>query len=237
MRPIRLALLATLLSLSFALPATAAEPPTPQLAVQGEGWVEAVPDIVVIQLSAAHTAETLVAAKQRADAVANAIIRAANLHGIEDDDLQASKIHAAPEYDWRDGQRILRGQRITREFELRLRDVERYGALMQALTEAEVTEINAIRMEFSKEQELANQALAAAIANARSKAGAMAAAFDVRLGRVLQVSEGGAGPGPVRYEMRADFAKAQMAGQSDAGLKIGKQRITRSVQAVFALAD
>lgn len=230
------ALLATLLSLSVAAHATA-EPSTPQLAVQGEGWVEAVPDIVVIQLTAAHTADTLVAAKQRADAVANAIVRAANQHGIKDDDLQASKIQAAPEYDWRDGERVLRGQRITRESQLRLRDVERYGALMQALTEAEVTEINAIRMEFSKEEELANKALAAAIANARSKAGAMAAAFDVRLGRVLQVNEGGAGPAPVRYEMRADFAKAQAADGGDAGLKVGKQRITRSVQAVFELAN
>lgn len=212
-----------------------AEAPTPQISLQGEGWVEAVPDIVVIQLTASHTANTLVAAKQRADAVANAIIRAANLHGIESDDLQSSKIHAAPEYDWRDGERILRGQRVTREFQLKLRDVDRYGSLMQALAEAEVTEIGSIRMEFSKETELGNRALTKAIANARSKAGAMADAFDVGLGRVLQVREGGTGPEPVRYEMRADFAKAQMAGQDDAGLKVGKQRITRTVEAVFAL--
>lgn len=217
--------------------AWAEENATPQVSVQGEGYVEAVPDIVVIQTAVSHTADTLAAAKRQADMVANAVIRAANLHGIQAEDLQASKIHASPEYDWRDGERTLRGQRITREFQLTLRDVDRYGALIQALAEAEVSEINSIDMRFSDEAELANQALRKAIANARGKAEAMAAAFDTRLDGVVQVNENGGSAGPLRYEMRADFAKAQTAGQSDAALRIGKQRITRSVSAVFALQD
>ena len=222
----------------FALPLhaqTQTAPAPAQLSVQGEGYVEATPDVVIVDVTVSHTGKTLAEAKQHVDNIGNAVIRAANLHGIKSDDLQASKIQAAPEYDWNNGQRVLRGQQVSRQFQLTLREVDRYGALIQALADAEVTQINQTRMEFSKQEQLDNAALRKAIANARIKAQEMAAAFDTRIKGVLNVSESGGG-GPRPYEMRADFAKAQMAsGEGGAALQIGKQRIVKSVSAVFEL--
>lgn len=220
----------------FALPLHAQTAPAPaQLSVQGEGYVEATPDVVIVDVTVSHTGKTLAEAKQHVDSIGNAVIRAADLHGIKSDDLQASKIQAAPEYDWNNGQRVLRGQQVSRQFQLTLREVDRYGALIQALADAEVTQINQTRMEFSKQEQLDNAALRKAIANARTKAQEMAAAFDTRIKGVLNVSESGGG-GPRPYEMRADFAKAQMAsGEGGAALQIGKQRIIKSVSAVFEL--
>lgn len=230
-----LILTSALLLPAFFVGPVLADQPAPQLAVSAEGFVEATPDVVVIDVTVSHTADSLSAAKQQADEVSNAVIRAANLHGIKDDDLQASKIHAAPEYDWQEGKRVLRGQRITRQFQLTLRDTDRYAALVQALADASVTELNGIRMEFSEQEKLAAEALAKAITNARAKARSMAAAFDVKLGTVLNASERGTGAPPVHYEMRADFAKAQSAASGEAALRIGKQRIVRTVDAVFAI--
>ena len=221
----------------IAAPVHAQTAPNPaQLSVQGEGYVEATPDLVIVDVTVSHTGKTLAEAKQQVDSIGNAVIRAADLHGIKSDDLQASKIQAAPEYDWNNGQRVLRGQQVSRQFQLTLREVDRYGALIQALADAEVTQINQTRMEFSKQEQLDNAALKKAIANARAKAQEMAAAFDTRIKGVLNVSEGG-GPGmPRPYEMRADFAKAQMAsGDAGATLQVGKQRIAKSVSAVFEL--
>lgn len=206
----------------------------PRIAVAGEGWVEAVPDIAVIELNASHTADTLAAAKQRADEVAAAVVRAAKAHGIHSDDIQASQLIAAPEYDWRDGERLLRGQRVTRQFQLTLRNMAQYGGLVQALTEAEVTEIGNIRLEFSNQEELANQALARAIGQARSKAQAMAQAFEVRLEGLISASEASPGRGPMPFEMRANAAKA--SDNSEGGLRVGQQRLTRTVEAVFGVA-
>jgi uncharacterized protein len=190
---------------------------------------------VVIDLTLSHTAKTLSEAKQQVDRIGNAVIRAADLHGIKSDDLQASKIQAAPEYDWQDGQRILRGQQVNRQFQLRLRDIDRYGALIQALADAQVTQINGIRTEFSKQQQLENEALKNAIANVRSKAEAMAAACNSRIGAIINLTEGGAVNPPMPYELRADFAKAQVAGGGGDSLKVGKQRIVKNVSAVFVL--
>lgn len=230
-------LFATLICLGSAAASAADAPrPQPQLSVQGEGYVEATPDIVVVNLTLRHTGKTLSEAKRQVDEVSNAVIRAADLQGIKSDDLQASKIQAAPDYDWQNGQRILRGQQVSRQFELRLRDIERYGALIQALADAQVTEINNINTEYSKQQQLENDALKQAIANARSKGDAMAAAAGSRIVGIVNIAESGVGHEPRPYEMRADFAKAQVAGaNNDTSLKIGKQRIVKTVGAVFAL--
>lgn len=208
----------------------------PQLSTQAEGYVEAVPDIVVVNVTVSHTAPTLAEAKRHVDEIGNGVIRAANLQGIGKDDLQASKIHAAPEYDWNSGQRVLRGQQVSRQFELKLRDIERYGALVQALADAEVTQLGGIHTEFSKQRQLEQQALEQAIANVRTKAKSMAASFDRRVEGVINVSEGGGPIQPAPYELRANFAKAQMADSGgEAALAVGKQRIVKSVAATFRL--
>lgn len=238
---IRHSLAAVLLAccaLAAPLRAVAADkPPLPQLSVQGEGYVEATPDIVVIDVTISHTAKTLSEAKQAVDDIGNAVIRAADLQGIQSDDLQASKIQAAPDYDWQNGQRVLRGQQVTRQFELRLREIDRYGALIQALADAQVTQINGIHTEFSKQQQLEDEALQKAIANVRAKAAAMADACDTRIAGILSVTEGGSPDAPRPYEMRADFAKAQVANSGESSLKIGKQRIVKTVSAQFLLAN
>lgn len=231
---------AAFLSLFFSIAplhtAHGADVERPRLSASGEGYVEATPDIVVIELTLSHTAKTLSEAKRQVDEIGNAVIRAANANGVKGDDLQASKIQAAPEYDWQNGQRTLRGQQVNRQFLLRLRDIERYGALVQALTDAQVTQINGIRTEFSKQEQLENEALKKAIANVRGKADMMASACNSRIAGIASLAEsGGAGHAPQPYEMRA--AKAMQAGDAAGGdnLKIGAQRIFKSVDAVFFL--
>lgn len=208
----------------------------PQLSTQAEGYVEAVPDIAVVNVTISHTAKTLAEAKRQVDTIGNGVIRAADLHGIGKDDLQASRIQAAPEYDWSGGQRVLRGQQVSRQFELKLRDIDRYGALVQALADAEVTRIDGIRTEFSKPDQLEEKALQQAIANVRSKASGIAKGFDRKVKDVINISESGGAPGPGPYELRASFAKAQMADAGgEAALTVGKQRIVKSVAATFRL--
>lgn len=230
-RPLLLAALAAVIHT-----ATAEQCLLPQLSTQAEGYVEAVPDIAVVTVTISHTAKTLAEAKRHVDTIGTAVIRAADMQGIGKDDLQASRINAAPEYDWNNGQRVLRGQQVSRQFELTLRDIDRYGALVQALADAEVTQINGIRTEFSKPEQLEERALQKAITNVRAKADGMATGFNRKIKDVISVSEDGAGLPPAPYELRANFAKAQMADANDqAALTVGKQRIVKSVSATFRL--
>ncbi|MET0377434.1 MAG: SIMPL domain-containing protein [Spongiibacteraceae bacterium] len=207
----------------------------PQLSAQAEGFVEAVPDTVVVDVTLSHTAATLAEAKKRVDQIGNGVIRAADQQGIRKDDVQASKIQAAPDYDWNNGQRTLRGQQVSRQFELKLRDVERYGALVQALADAEVTQINGIRTEFSKQQQLEQEALAQAIANVQAKAKTMAAGFGRKIEGVISVNEDGNSPQPVHYELRAKTMTTSTSANNESELTVGKRRIVKNISATFRL--
>jgi uncharacterized protein YggE len=229
--PYRQLLIALALISSSVHAAETCQPPL--LSAQSEGFVEAVPDIVVVDIAVTHTAATLVDAKKHVDETSNKVIRAADKSGVNKDDIQASKIQAAPDYDWNNGQRTLRGQQVSRQFELKLRDVDRYGALVQALAEADVTQINGIRTEFSKQQQLEQDALQQAIANVQTKAKSMAAGFGRKVEAVVNVSEdGGSTPQP-QYELRAMKTSTTAAGEAE--LTVGKRRITKSVGATFRL--
>lgn len=207
----------------------------PQLSAQAEGYVEAVPDTVVVDITISHTATSLAEAKKRVDQIGNGVVRAADQQGIRKDDVQASKIQAAPDYDWNNGQRNLRGQQVSRQFELKLREVDRYGALVQALADAEVTQINGIRTEFSRQQQLEQEALAEAIANVQAKAKTMAAAFGRKLEGVINVSEDGGSPPPAPYELRAKTMTASAAGSNESELTVGKRRVVKNISATFRL--
>ncbi len=207
----------------------------PQLSTQADGFVEAVPDIVVVDITISHTAATLAEAKKHVDQIGNDVIRAADQQGIRKDDVQASKIQAAPDYNWSNGQRTLRGQQVSRQFELKLREVERYGALVQALADAEVTQINGIRTEFSKQQQLEQEALSQAIANVQAKAKTMAASFGRKLEGVISVNEDGGSPQPAPYELRAKTMTAATPGGTESELTVGKRRIVKNISATFRL--
>ncbi|MDB6061413.1 MAG: hypothetical protein JWM78_1516 [Verrucomicrobiaceae bacterium] len=207
----------------------------PQLSAQAEGFVEAVPDLVIVDVTVSHTAPTLVEAKKRVDQIGNAVIRAADQQQIDKDDIQASKIQAAPDYDWSNGKRELRGQQVSRQFELKLHDIERYGALVQGLADAQVTQINGIRTEFSKQQQLEQDALQQAIANVQAKAKTMAAGFGRKIEGVINVAEDG-GPAQFgRFELHAVTLSKTTGGDDEAALTVGKRRISKNISATFRL--
>lgn len=206
----------------------------PQLSTQAEGFVEAVPDTVVVDITISHTATTLAEAKKRVDQIGNDVMRAADQQGIRKDDVQASKIQAAPDYNWNNGQRTLRGQQVSRQFEVKLHEVERYGALVQALADAEITQINGIRTEFSKQQQLEQEALSQAIANVQAKAKTMAAGFGRKIEGVISVTEDGGSPQPALYELRVKTTTAT-PGSNESELTVGKRRIVKNISATFRL--
>jgi uncharacterized protein YggE len=84
-------------------------------------------------------------------------------------------------------------------------------------------------LDRSDADELANQALADAVADARQKAEALAKAADGSLGRVISVTEGGASAPPIPYAAR------ESALATDVPIEPGTQEIQASVTVVFEL--
>lgn len=231
MRP-SLAVLA-LIALPFAAPAGAqqAAPPQPprQIVVSGEGRVEAAPDVATVtagvQAEATQAADALGASSAAMRAVFDALAGA----GIAPEDMQTSQIGVDPVWDdGSAGQPRVRGYSATNTVAIRVRDVSRLGAIIDAVGAAGANRIFGIGFDVDEPRAQLDAARRLAVQDARARAELLAEAAGVTLGPVLSIREnvGGGGPAPM-------FARAEM----DAAPPVaeGVVGIETSVEIIYAI--
>jgi uncharacterized protein len=208
------------------------------IAVGGQGYVEAVPDIATVHVFVEHLASSLLQAKSKVDEITSSTIKAASSLGINEDDIIASDIQASPQYDWTDKGQVYKGEQVSRTISVTLRKVDLYSKLVHTLVKAGITRIDHIELDFSNREQLQNKALENAIANVKEKARVIAAAFGARAGQVYKIGEI-APPSifvPQTERLRA-MKTADAAAEPNESLKVGRQRIYQDIQAVFYLED
>jgi uncharacterized protein YggE len=209
------------------------------IAVSGQGYVEAVPDIATIHVSIEYLAANLLQAKTRVDEVTANTIKAAAALGVKEDDIIASDIQASPQYDWTEKGQVYKGEHVARTISVTLRKIDLYSKLVHTLIKAGITRINNIELDFSNREQLQNKALEKAIANIKEKARVIATAFGAKTGKVYKISEI---PPPSIFEPQMERLQAMKAADTDSNegsgnLKVGKQKLYQDIQAVFYLED
>jgi len=212
----------------FAVAATL--PDAPHVLVSARGEVEAQPDIAHLQLQISETQETAVEAKRLVDQRTAQVLTAVAEQGVAEADIRASQIRIYPDYEWQDGKRLLLGQRVERSVDIQLKDVSRYGAVLDALVQAGISELGNVSFDLSNREALQARAVQAAIADAKAKASALAAGFGCKLAGVYHIDEGAAAP--VVYE-RAMMMDAKVGAQ--APMLIGKETVSATLNVVFLL--
>jgi len=200
--------------------------------VTGTGEVRVVPDIVNLNLAVTETGMDLAATKRTVDENAAEVIGKARELGIADNDINATRLMILPEYQWDGQKRIFQGYRVSQEIGLRLRDTARYAELLSALVNAGISELTNTTLETSRQDELLNEALARAVADARAKAERIAGEINGILDQVFSVTEV-SGNGPSMPMARAETMA--MAADSRSVFEPGSMGISRTVRVVFRL--
>lgn len=208
-------------------------PNSPHVVVIGEGEVEQVPDVINLTVQVSQTAENFAEAKKKVDYIVGKVIIAAKERTVLMDDINASKIHAVPQFEWQNQERIYKGEQVNRTVSIKLLKSERYNDLVDALLAAGITRLQDIRFEFSNRTELEADALKLAIEDASAKAKTIAKQLRVKLEKPFQVSPVSYQPVMQRMEMSA---MADTSGPEPKGeLKPGKQIIKQQVRIVYLL--
>ncbi len=222
---------AFVLSASLPIIALAATlPDAPHVVVAARGEVEAMPDIARLQLQISETSDSAVKAKSAVDQRSAQVLNAVAEQGVPESDIRASQIRVYPDYDWQDGKRVLRGQRVERSVDITLTDLSRYGALLDALVNAGISELGNVSFDLSRREALQAEAVQAAIADANAKAEVLAAGFGRKLAGVYHIDEGASAP--VVYE-RAMMMDAKVGAQ--AHMLVGTETVSASLTVVFLL--
>ena len=215
-------------------PAAAQEEAPRRLVVTGTGEARARPDVAVISAGVVVQADTASAALAENSRAMNAVLEQLRAAGLAAEDVQTSQFSVTPLYERPAPEREttapprIVGYQVSNQVTARVRDIDRLGAVLDALVGAGATNIDGPSFEIADPEQLLGEARDEAVADALAKARRYAAAAGVELGEILAIEEGGA-YAPPRPMMRAEAMAA------DVPIAPGQSELAASVTMTFAI--
>lgn len=172
--------------------------------------VEAAPDVATVGTGVQTRAPTAQAAMQQNAAQTEQLIAALARAGIAKKDIQTSGINLSAQYDYSDragqpaGPRFI-GYEASNQLTVKLRDIKRVGASLDAMVAAGATSINGPAFSVDDPSPLLAQARGQALKSAKAQADFYAQAAGYRTARLVSIAEsnsGGMPPMPMAQSAR-----------------------------------
>ena len=204
--------------------------------VNGEGKINATPDIATISLSVVSKAATVKQVTKDNNTKMNAVIGAVKVLGVEDKDITTSAYNLYPEYpNYEPGavQKIV-GYNLDQQVTVKIRKLDTVDDVLDAGIKAGANEVGALSFDIDDTGAVKKQAREKAFAMARAKADEMASLNGVKLGRVITFSEDFAAQPPV-FANYAMSMKSEAAGAPAPDIQAGSKELTVSVSVTYEI--
>ena len=193
------------------------------IAVTGAGHVMARPDTGTIDVGAQARAPQLADASARVDQTMRDVLARVKALGVADADVRTVTYQIDPIAEQRppgdEGARII-GYRVTNVVQVRARDVARLGAIADAAVSAGANIVRNIQLTIDDPSRFEAQARELAMRDAAVRAGQLAAAAGVKLGKLLSVRESASPVRPVRRMVLQSAAGPVEPGQLDVSVSV-----------------
>lgn len=206
------------------------------ITVIGRGEAFGAPDRAEVNIGVETFAEAVEEATSQNQASVESIMDALEAEGIAREDVQTSNYSLWAEQIHGDrGPEGIAGYRVNNMVNVTIRDIERVGDVIAAVTAAGANNIHGVSFSVADPAALEAEARAEAIANARERAESLAELSDVELGDIVVVSEVIGQSGPIPYAVRG-MGGADMVQESAApGISPGELSVGVEVQVTFAI--
>jgi uncharacterized protein YggE len=213
-----------LLAVALVLATSAAAQPAvdpPQIIVSGEGIIKATPDQAWVSIGAESRSKISKDAQQRNADAMSAVMTKIAAFGVSKDAIKTTAIDLQMEFDYANGKQTPRGYVARNTVEVRVDDLSKLGDVLDAVVGSGATMIHGLRFDVKQREQVAAQALQAAVKNAMAKTQAIALGANRAIDRVLKIEEltGGNEAMPVmrQYAMaaKADASTPVAAGEME----------------------
>ena len=201
------------------------------ISVGGEGRVTVTPDQARLELGVILQRPTVKEAQAVAAEAMQKVVASIRANGIADEKIQTSTFSLQPVYEYPNngGAPKIVGYSIANIVAVTVDDLEKLGPVIDDAMTAGATTVGSIAFTVADPAAATQQARAAAFADARSHAEALASAAGVRVGKVLSISESGSPPPVVWRDDRA-------AGEGTPILP-GTSQVTVTVSIVYEIGS
>jgi uncharacterized protein YggE len=216
-------------------------PTPPTISVSGSAEVRVPPDEVLLTLGIETRHRNIDDAKNMNDQRMAALLRFLKDAGIEPKDVQTDYVAIRAEYQ-RDRPEVTDLYFVQRNVGLRLRKVADFEKVLTGSLKSGVNQVHGIDFTTTELRKHRDAARQLAIRAAREKANDLAKELEVKVGKVLSISEntwGGywnpRGYNNMSQNVMQNAIAAEPAGDPESGLSVGQISITATVQVSFQL--
>ena len=218
---------------ALAIPANGADTTnTRYITVTGVGTISVVPDAVRFNATVSSLASTNAAALSSASKSAAAVRAALKDKGISLKDIRSANISVYPEYNWtQEAGTKITGYRASQSFDVLIRKAADAGTIIEAVVIAggDNVQLGGVIPTTLNPAVATEEARAAAVANAKSKASSYAKLLGTSIGKVLFLEEQSS---PI-YSSPFPMAKAEA--DSAVQIDLGEQDVTVTITVRWAL--
>lgn len=232
-------LLLILLGVSaYTLEKTASGNTPREITFDGEGKVYAKPDLAIVQLGVSSEATTSESVVKDNNNKMNAITAAIKVLGVADADIQTTNYNLSPKYNYTDSKgSFIDGYTLEQDIQIKIRDFDKISDVIQKATSLGANTINQLQFTIDNPDKLKAQATDIAISNAKEKAANIANTSGLKLGRLVNVYEGGGVITPTPIYSTAEKSTG-MGGGSDItapNIQTGQQEITVDMSLTYQI--
>jgi len=210
---------------------------TNTISFTGEGKVFAIPDIAMISFSIVTEAKTSKEAQETNSEKSKKGVDFLKNQGIDEKDIKTTSYNVYPQYsyprplplgtetqsypaqgssgivypEYYPSNPKITGYQVNQSFEVKIHDLEKVSVVLDGLVSAGANQVNHLGFKIDDEEKLKEKARQLAIADAKEKAKNLKKQLNIRLGKIINYSEGGGYPIHYRLEAQA-FDKAGVGG-------------------------
>jgi len=218
------------------------------ISVTGEGEVLSVPDIGQFTFSVQAQSDTAKGAQDLSGETMNDILAYLRESGVVEADIKTINYNLYPRYRFEEnicdgtnslgycppGDRVVDGFDASQSVQVMVRDTEIAPGIISGVGERGATNISGLDFVIDDPDMLMDEARAAAITDAKERAGLLAEELGVRIVRFSGYYEDSAGYGePALYQTRNVAFDLEEAAFSGAELPIGEEKIVSRVTVVY----
>jgi uncharacterized protein YggE len=203
----------------------AADPDPGTLTVHGTGSVNVTPDRASFAFGTVSQASTAAAALEASANGVARVVAALRREGIAPADIQTAEVSLSPR--WSENGETIIGYSASNSVTAVVRRLGQAGAVIDAAVAAGANQMSGPNLLTSDTASAYRDAMRAAVADARAKAQALAAASGGTPGRITTIAEGSAMPPPMPAQDAERLSSAQV--------EPGTQRIEATVSVTFEL--
>ena len=204
------------------------------ISVSAQGEASVTPDLALVTFAVSGDGKELGPTRDDVNKRSSEVLTAVRRLKITDADINAPDVGIHPQYDYRKGQTLI-GYRVSRQMQVKVRDLDRLGEVLDGVVGAGANEVFGAQMSAADPTAAEHAALEAAMAAAQAKAEVLAAAAGVKLGRVARIDEGADHGDMPMPKMRMMGAMAAEAADGGTEVSAGDLTVTRTIRAWFEL--